>query len=117
MDDATGRDIPGWPTVLLRVEAEINVIEVREIAFVEQTDFSKHFAADHHARARNPVGLESVVDDGGRHDPTCEHSGHQAQLEASFEFPKRRLKAEGRSLGGAVWVLQTTAGNPYGGVL
>ena len=112
MDDAAGRHIPSGPTVLLRIETEINIVEIRKIAFVEQADLFEHFAADHHARPGNPIGLENMIYDGRGDDPAFEQPGHQSELEVSLEFPERRSETKGRSLRRPVGVLQPTAGDP-----
>src|SRR5207249_4574787 len=61
MDDLAVGHIPARPTRPGGTQAKIGLLEVHEVAFVEQADFLEYLPPDHHARATHPIDLHQLV--------------------------------------------------------
>src|SRR5271169_3511124 len=109
MDYATSRHIPCGPTCSVRVKAEINILEIREIASVKQSNVMEDLGSDDQTRARDPICLASLRRHVRRHHPSVQQSADHAEFDAAFKLAERRREPKGRSLRSAIRILKSTS--------
>ena len=110
--DATLRHVPAWPTGATSAETKVNLLEVEEVILVHQTDGIKDFSTDDHAATRNPVDpIGSILIHPARDNTAREEPVKNTKAQAIEQLVCRSNEPEGKRPIGAVWVLNTSAGN------
>src|SRR5512135_762184 len=106
------RDIPARPARAAGPAAEVHLLVVHEITFVEQADRLEDLAPDEEAGARDPVGRAGALGDGRGGDPPRQESGGQPEPQPPLQLAPDRVEAEGRALRRPVGLLEPGAGDP-----